>query len=117
MMTLEDFRQYTNAEFAQHLPAIADADEDTEQLTEQVYNALIPRLEQKAISERVEVCEVMAHLLVLALFDCYLHSNAERLLVPPEYFADPRPLEDTAHEYLQERSLGGPARHNHLTVC
>ena len=114
-MNLNDFEAYADTEFAQHLPAIADADEDAD--VQGIHDGLFPRLERKAIEEGVEVCQRMSWLLVLALYDCYLHTHAERLLVGPEYFDGDRPEEDEAHDYLLERRLGGPARHNHLSVC
>jgi hypothetical protein len=113
-MTLTEFEEHAHAEFAKHLPVVADSTCESE--SEAQVKTLLARLEQKAMEERVEICKHMAWLLVFALYDMHLRLNADVLLVPPDYFECDRTKEDEADAYLHERRLGALPRHNDLTV-
>ncbi len=113
-MTLDEFEIYAQAEFDKHLPVLSEIEDYSR--AEELLSELYTRLEQTAISQGVEVCKRMTWLLVFALYELNLSLNAEALGVPPDYFDGDRTHVDEAYAYLHERRLGGPPRHNDLTV-
>ncbi len=113
-MTLMEFETYAYAEFDKHLPVLADIEDYTR--AEEFLSDLCTRLERTAMNQGVEVCKRMTWLLVFALYELNLSIHAEELGVPPDYFENDRPEIAEAFAYLHERRLGGPSRHNDLTV-
>lgn len=114
MMTLYQFEEHADSEFAACLSAAIAQESDHDFFA--IASAMVERLERQALSEGVEVCERMSHLLVLALYDLHLDLYSEELGVPQDYFEGSRPKEEEALNYLHERRLGAPARHNALPV-
>jgi hypothetical protein len=73
-MNLTEFESYVDTQFAHHLPAVAEAADESK--SEALIKVLFARLEQTALTEGVEVCQRMSWLLVLALYEMHLSEYA-----------------------------------------
>jgi hypothetical protein len=114
-MNLTEFERHANSEFAKHSPRVLDGSEDLEQIV----NDIFPPLEKLAITERLEICERSAWLLVTKLFNDYLWDNCEELRIPAAYFKHFWPSDygvESLH-YVDTRRHNDPARHSCQGTC